>query len=121
MSLRLDWLGLTHNSSYVPMLRRIAGSDDISALKVLADVVEPVKDYTREQTATGARHQRQAAESGGGRGASGKRGGATVCRCREHTCRGQLQPGTEARVRTLLNPGATTSLSFSPCLKNLSC
>jgi hexosaminidase len=46
-SRRLDWLGLTHNSSYWSMLRRIAGSDDISALKALADVVEPVKDYNR--------------------------------------------------------------------------
>ena len=47
----LDWLGLTHNSSYAPMLRRIAGSDDIAALRLLADVVEPVKDYAREETA----------------------------------------------------------------------
>jgi hexosaminidase len=47
----MDGLGLTHNSSYAPMLRRIAGSDDVAALKVLADVVEPVKDYTREETA----------------------------------------------------------------------
>ena len=50
---RLDWLGLTHDSAYVPMLRRIAGSDDISALRVLADLVEPVKNYDRaEQEAT---------------------------------------------------------------------
>lgn len=48
-SKRLDSLGLTHNTNYEPMLRRIAGSDDIAALKTLADVVEPVKDYTREQ------------------------------------------------------------------------
>jgi hexosaminidase len=47
----LDWLGLTHNSSYEPMLRRIAGSNDISGLRPLADVVEPIKDYTREETA----------------------------------------------------------------------
>lgn len=46
----LEWLGLTHNSSYAPMLRRITGTDDISALGVLADVVEPVKGYSREQT-----------------------------------------------------------------------
>jgi hexosaminidase len=46
---RLDSLGLTHNQNYKPMLRRIAGSNDIGALRVLADVVEPVKDYTREQ------------------------------------------------------------------------
>jgi hexosaminidase len=51
VSHRLDFLGLTHNTGYAPMLRRIAGSDDISALKALADVVEPVKDYTREDTA----------------------------------------------------------------------
>jgi len=48
---RLDWLGLTHNSGYEPMLRRITGSNGISALRTLADVVEPVKDYTREDTA----------------------------------------------------------------------
>ena len=51
ISRRLEWLGLTHNSSYVPMLRRIAGTDNISSLRVLADVVEPVKDYSREETA----------------------------------------------------------------------
>lgn len=50
-SMRLDWLGLTHNSGYVPMLRRIAGAQDISALRVLADAVEPVKDYLRHQLA----------------------------------------------------------------------
>ena len=47
----LDWSGLTHNSSYGPMLRRIASSDDVSALRTLTDVVEPVKDYTREEIA----------------------------------------------------------------------
>jgi hexosaminidase len=47
-STRLDSLGLTHNSNYEPMLRRIAGSNDIAALRTLADVVEPVKNYTRE-------------------------------------------------------------------------
>jgi hexosaminidase len=47
----LDWLGLTHNSSYGLMLRRIAGSNDISALRTFTDVVEPVKDYNREELA----------------------------------------------------------------------
>ncbi len=47
----LEWLGLTQNTYYQPMLRRIAGLDDISALETLADVIEPVKDYTREETA----------------------------------------------------------------------
>ena len=47
----LDWLGLAHKSSYGPMLRRIAGSDDISSLRTFTDVVEPVKDYNREELA----------------------------------------------------------------------
>jgi hexosaminidase len=54
VSAELEWMGLTHRSYYLPMLRRIAGpasSGEFGALKNLADVVEPVKDYTREQTA----------------------------------------------------------------------
>ena len=50
-SVWLDWLGLTHNSYYEAMLQRIAGSGDTTSLRVLADVVEPVKDYTREEIA----------------------------------------------------------------------
>ncbi|HYU46568.1 MAG TPA: family 20 glycosylhydrolase [Terriglobales bacterium] len=49
ISWRLGWLGLNHESSYVPMLRRVAGKEDIAALRVLADVVEPTKDYTRTE------------------------------------------------------------------------
>ena len=51
ISRRLDWLGLTHNSNYKPMLRRIAGSDHIAPVKTIANVVEPVKDYHREELA----------------------------------------------------------------------
>jgi hexosaminidase len=49
VSWRLGWVGLTHESNYIPMLRRLAGTDDIHALRVLADAVEPTKDYTREE------------------------------------------------------------------------
>jgi hexosaminidase len=51
----LEWRGLTHRTYYPLMLRRIAGPsaslEELSALRTLADVVEPVKDYTREATA----------------------------------------------------------------------
>jgi hexosaminidase len=47
LSRRLEWLGLTHRSSLVPALYRMAGTNDIAALRILAEVVEPVKDYTR--------------------------------------------------------------------------
>jgi len=49
---RLDFLGLTHDSAYPRMLRRIAGSDNAGPVRVLTDVVEPVKDYAREELAT---------------------------------------------------------------------
>ncbi len=47
VSLDLEWLGLQHRSARSLMLRRMAGAGDITALRVLADVVEPVKDYDR--------------------------------------------------------------------------
>ncbi len=47
VSLDLEWLGLTHRSARSLMLQRMAGDADISALRVLGDVVEPVKDYSR--------------------------------------------------------------------------
>src|SRR5246500_4548805 len=51
---QLEWLGLTHRTYYRKMLQRIAGPatpEEFAALRTIADVVEPVKDYTREQTA----------------------------------------------------------------------
>ena len=47
LSLHLEWLGLTHRSARTLMLQRMVGTEDISSLRVLADVVEPVKDYNR--------------------------------------------------------------------------
>ncbi len=47
VSLDLEWLGLAHRSARMHMLHRMAGDQDITALRVLADVVEPVKDYNR--------------------------------------------------------------------------
>jgi hexosaminidase len=51
---QLEWLGLTHRSYYRRMLQRIAGAatpEEFTALRTLADVVEPVKDYGREKLA----------------------------------------------------------------------
>jgi hexosaminidase len=50
---RLDRLGLTQRSGKFRMLRRMAGAGDISALRSLADTVEPVKDYTRMENVKG--------------------------------------------------------------------
>ena len=55
ISTRLELLGLTHRTYYRRMLRRIAGAratpEEFAALQTLTDQLEPVKDYTREQTA----------------------------------------------------------------------
>jgi hexosaminidase len=53
ISLELDSLGLTHNTAREEMLHRMAGTADVSPLRVLADVVEPVKDYNRWDDAKG--------------------------------------------------------------------
>jgi hexosaminidase len=53
VSLDLEWLELTHRSARYEMLHRMAGDTDISALRILADVVEPVKDYNRWDGAKG--------------------------------------------------------------------
>ena len=54
VSARLEWLGLTHRTAWRHMLQRLAGSasaEEFAALRTLTDVIEPVKDYTRERTA----------------------------------------------------------------------
>ena len=47
ISLELESFGLMHNAARERMLQRMAGTGDISALRTLANVVEPVKDYNR--------------------------------------------------------------------------
>jgi hexosaminidase len=54
VSARLELLDLTHQKYYRPMLQRMAGPstpEELAALRTLADVVEPVKDYDREKLA----------------------------------------------------------------------
>ncbi len=53
-SQRLEWLGLTHRIFQRKMLQRIAGPaspDEFAALTLLAQTMEPVKEYTREENA----------------------------------------------------------------------
>ena len=46
-SVRLDALGMKHLSSYEPMLARLTGGRPTASLRVLADLVTPVKQYRR--------------------------------------------------------------------------
>lgn len=48
-SRRLEWLGLTHRTSYPQMLQRLTHGHPIAPLRTLADLVEPVKFYQRHR------------------------------------------------------------------------
>jgi len=47
VALELEELGLTHYKNQEMMLRRLAGGEDVAALKSLVDVVEPLEQYKR--------------------------------------------------------------------------
>lgn len=47
VSIYLEEHGLTHEKNYEMMLRRLTGARDVEALRVLVDVLEPVKGYVR--------------------------------------------------------------------------
>lgn len=49
VGIRLEELGLTHRKNQMMLLRRLSGSQDISALQTLISVIEPVKGYLRYQ------------------------------------------------------------------------
>ena len=114
VSQRLDWLGLTHNSSYVPMLRRIAGTDDIASLKVLADVLEPVKDYSREETATepatGAKPLNRVVDAVRPESATARQFADSV----NALVAGASKPGVEASVRSLLSRWRDNQVELQP-------
>jgi hexosaminidase len=46
----LDWTGVTHRSGFEPMLARLAGHRPVEPLRVLAELLEPVKNYARPGT-----------------------------------------------------------------------
>ena len=48
VSYDLEWLGLTHVSEYEKMLRRLAAGGPVDPVRTLAEVVEGVKEYARE-------------------------------------------------------------------------
>jgi hexosaminidase len=114
VSRRLEWLGLTHNSSYAPMLRRIAGTEDISSLKVLADVLEPVKDYTREETApapaSSASPLNRVVDAVRPESSTARQFGDSV----DALVAGGSRPGTEPRVRTLLARWRDNQVELQP-------
>lgn len=52
ISLQLEELGITHEKNAAMMLRRLAVQEDLEPLKILVEVIEPIKIYTRHQYTT---------------------------------------------------------------------
>jgi hexosaminidase len=98
----LDAYGVNHNAEYVPMLQRIAGTDDVSALKTLVDVVEPVKGYAREQLAaskpTALTPLNRVVDAARPESEKAREFSELV----DKFTAGQIKPGMEAQIRTML-------------------
>jgi hexosaminidase len=114
VSIWMDGLGLTHNTSYDLMLRRIAGTDDIAALKALADVVEPVKDYTREETAsapaTSVLPLNRLVDAVRPESSTARHFANAV----DELVAGKTKPGSEAWIRGLLNQWRNSQVELQP-------
>ena len=57
ISFRLEELGLTHKKNYPMLLRRLTRNQDITPLRNLVDVLEPVKIYRRNSLKEGGYYQ----------------------------------------------------------------
>jgi hexosaminidase len=116
-----DWLdayGVTHNTNYDVMLRRIAGTDDISALRSLVDVIEPVKGYSRENLAasepTALAPLNRVVDAARPESAVARRFSALV---REFVS-GHVKPGTEPQIRALLSEWRDNQEMLRPVAEN---
>ena len=114
VSHRLDFLGLTHNTGYAPTLRRIAGRNDTSALQVLTDVAEPVKDYIREDTApavpTSLTPLNRVVDAARPESDTARQFSDMV----NALLSGKAKPGTEAQIRTLLSRWRDNQIELQP-------
>src|ERR1700674_1092909 len=106
VSARLEWLGLPHKTASRHMLQRLAGSAspvEFAALRTLTDVIEPVKDYTREQTApavpTSATPMNRVVDAIPLESDAGRRFGELVDQFLTSACH---DPALEARLRAQL-------------------
>jgi len=118
VSSRLEWLGLTHRSVSRHMLQRLAGSAspaEFAALRTLADVLEPVKDYTREQTApaepTSATPMNRIVDAVPLESDAGRRFGELVDQFFVASCH---DPAAEARLRAQLTAWRDNDAMLQP-------
>ena len=98
----------------IPCFAASPGRDDIAALKVLADVLEPVKDYTREETApapaTSASPLNRVVDAVRPESATARQFADAV----NELLGGAAKPGSEARIRNLLNRWRDNQVELQP-------
>jgi len=109
----LDAYGLTHNTNYVPMLERMTGGSNISALRTLADVVEPVKGYAREGLATAEPTSltplNRVIDAARPESATGREFDDLV----DRFLAGQIKPGMELQIRYMLTSWRDSEVQLS--------
>src|SRR6266852_411476 len=116
-----DWLnayGVRQNTNYDVMLRRTAGTDDISALRTLTDVVEPVKGYSRANLATteptALTPLNRMVDAARPESAAARRFSALV----DAFISGQEKPVTEPQIRALLTEWRDNREKLRPVAEN---
>jgi len=114
----LDAYGLTHNTNYGLMLDRIANGADVSALRTLTDLVEPVKGYAREGLApsepTSLTPLNRTVDAARPESAEARRFAQAV----DQFIAGPLGPGMELEIRARLMAWRDNDLELEPLLKN---
>jgi hexosaminidase len=115
---RLEWLGLTHRTVSRHMLQRLAGPAspaEFAALRTLTDVIEPVKDYTREHTApakpTSATPLNRIVDAVPLESDAGRRFGELLDQFIASTCH---DPAMEARLRAQLTAWRDNDAMLQP-------
>jgi len=114
----LDAYGVMHNTNYDVMLRRIAGTEDIQALRTLVDVVEPVKGYSRANLAasepTALTPLNRVVDAARPESATARRFSALV----DAFVSGHAQAATEPQIRTSLASWRDNQEKLQPLADN---
>ncbi|MBV9181646.1 MAG: family 20 glycosylhydrolase, partial [Acidobacteria bacterium] len=115
---QLDMYGLTHNTYYSEMLQHMAGSHDTSALRTLAEVVEPVKGYSRAALAqsepTALMPLNRLVDVAQPESLTARHFAALV----DELISGQLRPGVEPEIHRMLGEWRNNAPRLRPMAEN---
>jgi hexosaminidase len=114
----LDTYGLMHNANYVPMLERMTNGSDTTALKNLADVVEPVKGYAREgltkTEATSLSPLNRVIDAARPESLTARAFNQLV----DEFLTGKIKPGMEMQIRSSLNKWKDNEIQLEPAAQS---